>query len=181
MMPRRSSSSPSGSRSTVAVGVDEPSGNPLGVIRTDFAGVGIEHVNPVHLHADFRAAVVEDFDVWLAEHDEHVARPVFFSSSDMCMSGLIRALRILRLPRVPSSDEWASKLKAQAISTSKRAEADRLKAEIGAVDDAIPPEPAEDGRRSKAMIQSARPDRGSLEPPREAERRAPARDDSRHD
>ena len=48
-------------------------------------------------------------------------RPVFFSSADMCMSGLMRAFRILRLPRLPSSEEWASKLKAQAISTSKRA------------------------------------------------------------
>ena len=47
-------------------------------------------------------------------------RPVFFSSSDMCMSGLMRAFRIFRVPRLPSSEEWASKLKAQAISTSKR-------------------------------------------------------------
>src|SRR5579863_7048218 len=47
-------------------------------------------------------------------------RPVFLSSSDMCMSGLIRAFRILRLPRLASSEEWASKLKAQAISTSNR-------------------------------------------------------------
>ena len=47
--------------------------------------------------------------------------PVFFSSSAMCRSGFMRAFRIGSGPRLRSSEAWASKLKAQAISTSKRA------------------------------------------------------------
>ena len=57
----------------VVVDVDEPGGDPARVVRADVAGVGIEHIDSTHLHTDFRAAVVEDFDVGLTEDDEHVA------------------------------------------------------------------------------------------------------------
>ena len=57
----------------IVVGVDEPGGDALGVIRTDVAGIGIEDVDAVHFHSDRSAAVVEDFDVRLAEDDEHIA------------------------------------------------------------------------------------------------------------
>ena len=106
----------------VKIGVDKPGSDALGIIRPNFSGFGVEHVHAIHPHPDFRAAIVEDFDVRLAEYDEHIAAPGVLQflrhvhvRVDPC------ALRILRLPRLANSDEWASKLKAQAINTSKRA------------------------------------------------------------
>ncbi len=49
--------------------------------------------------------------------------PVFFNSPAMCRSGFMRAFRIGMRPIRSNSAEWASKLKAQAITTSNRASA----------------------------------------------------------
>lgn len=57
----------------VVIGVDELGGDAFGVIAANVPRVWIEHVNAVHLHADFLAAIIEDFDIRLSEDDEHVA------------------------------------------------------------------------------------------------------------
>src|SRR5579872_968274 len=43
----------------VVVGVDEPGGDAVGIVRADGARIGVEHVDTVDLDADFRPALVE--------------------------------------------------------------------------------------------------------------------------
>ena len=59
----------------VVVGVDEPTGDAIGVVATDFAGVGVEHIDAVDLDLDLILLRVEDINVRLAEDDEEVAFP----------------------------------------------------------------------------------------------------------
>ena len=105
----------------VVVGVDEPGGDALGVVGADVAGVGIEDVDAVDLHADRPSLACSMSMSGSPKTTKRLPLPVFFSSSAMCRSGFIRAFRIGSGPSLASSEAWASKLKAQAISTSKRA------------------------------------------------------------
>ena len=57
----------------VVVGVDEPAGNAVGVVATDFAGVGVEHIDAVDLDLDLTLLRVEDVNVRFAEDDEKIA------------------------------------------------------------------------------------------------------------
>ena len=72
------------------------------------------------------------------------------------MSGLMRAFRMRQRPRLPSSDEWASKLKAQAISTieARIGRFARGGDEIGAADGA---EFGADQDRGAALTARSRP------------------------
>ena len=56
----------------VVVGIDEPAGDAVGVVASDFAGVGVENVHTVDLDLDLALLSVEDVDVGFAEDDEEV-------------------------------------------------------------------------------------------------------------
>ena len=56
----------------VVVGVNEPAGNAIGAVAADFAGLRMEHVHTVHLHAEFAVLFRQEGDVWLTEDDEEV-------------------------------------------------------------------------------------------------------------
>ena len=56
----------------VVVGVDEPAGDAVGVVRADLGGGGVEHVDAPHLNLEFVGSDGADFDVGFSEYDEEV-------------------------------------------------------------------------------------------------------------
>ncbi len=62
----------------VIIGIDEPGGDAIRVVRTDVAGIGIEHVDAIYLNPDGFAAIIQDGDVGFAEHHEHIAAASIF-------------------------------------------------------------------------------------------------------
>ena len=57
----------------VVIAIDEPAGDAVGVVATDFAGVGMEHVDAFYFNLDLTVLCIEDINVRLAEDDEEVA------------------------------------------------------------------------------------------------------------
>lgn len=57
----------------VVVGVDEPAGDPVGTVATDFAAAGVEDIHAADLQAQPAVGRRQDNDVRLAEDDEEVA------------------------------------------------------------------------------------------------------------
>ena len=62
----------------VVVAVDEPAGDVVGFVATDFAGGGVEHINTVNLYLDLiglsiGTSRIEDVDVGFAEDHKQVA------------------------------------------------------------------------------------------------------------
>ena len=56
----------------VVIGIDEPTGDAVGTVAEDLAGLGVEDVHTVHLHAQFAVLFRQDVYVRLAEDDEEV-------------------------------------------------------------------------------------------------------------
>jgi hypothetical protein len=57
----------------VVIRVNEPTSDSVGPIAADFAGVGVEHVNAVHFHADFAVLFRQNRNVRLAEDDKKIS------------------------------------------------------------------------------------------------------------
>lgn len=108
----------------IVVGVNEPAGDAVGAMAADLAGVGVEHVHAIDLDLELLGCTVghghgQDVDIRLAEDDEEIALAGVFRLPAMCRSAFMRALRMGMRPSLLKSAALASKLKAQAISTSK--------------------------------------------------------------
>ena len=54
----------------VVVGVDEPASNAIGVVADDLAGLRLEHIDAVDLHAQLAVLLMYQIDVRLAEDNE---------------------------------------------------------------------------------------------------------------
>jgi hypothetical protein len=54
----------------VVIGVDEPTGNAVGAVASNFTRVGVEYINPVDLDPDASMLGVENINVRFAEDGE---------------------------------------------------------------------------------------------------------------
>ena len=57
----------------VVVGVNEPAGDAVGAVATDFSGAGIEDIDALHLHAQPTIRLRQELNVRFAEDDEQVS------------------------------------------------------------------------------------------------------------
>src|SRR5262249_21720294 len=103
--------------------IDEPQCDRVGAARLDRAGLRLEHVDTLDPDPDLIWADRLDLDVGLAEHDEQVAGAGILQFAGHMQVGVMRAFRIGMPPMRSSSAECASKLNAQAMTTSNPASA----------------------------------------------------------
>ena len=57
----------------VVVGVNEPAGDAVGAVATDFSGTGVEDIDALHLHAQPVIRLRQEINVRFAEDDEQVS------------------------------------------------------------------------------------------------------------
>ena len=57
----------------VVVGVNEPAGDAVGTVATDFSGAGVKDIDALHFHAQPAIRLRQDLNVRFAEDDEQIS------------------------------------------------------------------------------------------------------------
>ncbi len=57
----------------VVIGIDKPSGNIAGVIATDFASVGMKHINAIDLNLDLAVIRIENINIGFSKNDKQIS------------------------------------------------------------------------------------------------------------
>ena len=70
----------------VIIGIDKPAGNIASVVATDFASVGMKHINAIDLNLNLAVIRIENINIGFAKNNEKITFAVFFRSSAMWRS-----------------------------------------------------------------------------------------------
>ena len=93
----------------VVIGVDEPAGDAVGAVADDLAGVGVEDIHAVDLHAQLAVLLRQDRSMsGSPKMTNRLPLPVFLRSSAMCRSAFMRALSTGMRPSLLNSVVCAS-------------------------------------------------------------------------